>query len=83
MFNTVTHHLVFVIDLQHHRGRLVLQSLGVSVDLHTVKDQSLVPRWVQRGLHRFSGFAHVQEGHVSVGICLEEAEEYLYFRSEK
>ena len=64
-----THHLVIVVELQHHFGGVAGQTLRVPVDLQVVEDQGLVPGGVQRGLQLLCGFTQVQEGHVCKRIC--------------
>ena len=64
----LTHHLVAVVQLHHHVGGVAGDGLGVSVDLHVLEYQCLVPGGVQGGPHHLRGLADVQEGHVDVGV---------------
>ena len=64
----LTHHLVAVVQLHHHVGGVAGDGLGVSVDLHVLENQRLVPGGVQGGPHHLGGLADVQEGYVDVGV---------------
>lgn len=63
-----TYHLIFVIQLQDYIGRVAGDGLWVSVDFNVIKNESLIPCGIQRGLYDFCGLAHMQKWHMSIGI---------------
>lgn len=64
-----THHLVIVVELQDNIRGLLSDVLGVSINLHIVENQSLVPGWVQCGLQLLCSLTEMQEGDVCIRIC--------------
>lgn len=46
--SATSYHLVMVVKLQHNIRGLLKNVLRVSINLHIIENQSLVPGWVQR-----------------------------------
>lgn len=67
--SATTHHLVVVVELQHYIRRKVSYVLGVSINLHIIEHQSLVPGWVQCGSQLLRGLTDMQEGDVRIRVC--------------
>lgn len=64
-----TYHLVTVVELQHNIRGAVSNTLGLSVNLNVIENQSLVPGWVQCCPQLLCCLANMQEGDVSIWIC--------------
>lgn len=44
----LSHHCVLIIKLNDNNGRVISQFVGLSEQLHVLKNQQLVPSWTQR-----------------------------------
>ncbi len=66
--SATTYHLVIVIELHNNIRGAVSNVLGVSINLHIIENQSLVPGWVQRCSQLFCCLANMQEGNVCIWI---------------
>lgn len=64
-----THHLVMVIEFHHDIRRMLSDVLRVSVNLHVVEDQGLVPGRVQCRLQLLCCLTDVEEGDVCIRVC--------------
>lgn len=62
------YHLVSIVELQHHIGGMLRNVLRLSVNLHIIEDQSLVPGWIQSCFELFCCLTEMQEGHVCIWI---------------
>lgn len=63
------YHLVIVEELQYNIRGALSNNLWVSMNLHIIENQSLVPGRVQRCSQLLCCLTNMQEGHVCIWIC--------------